>query len=315
MLQRCTVSRRTVRGLAIAAVLATATLQTPGARAVSPADNGRTAYLKGGDVMVFDGAFNHRVTNDGDWQDRVTWCGREALVGERAGVGIVTIPVDRKSNAGTPFTIYRDPRNTLRDPACNAAGTRVAAVVGNTVVAVPTDGREGPTPLAVTAGGGAALEPAWSSDDRLVAFEDAAGGDFSAIEIASTSGRFVAGGTAVTPPSSGLRHGPSWWKNRIYYWKQATRSARSQGIFSVREGDTNEFGPYGGTSGDLACTDPAAVPDGSGFECVGSDTIIKVFPGPRSLNDTDALKPDVEPVTYHDRDGRWAKGHDHDRKA
>src|SRR5262249_10509857 len=158
-------------------------------------------------------------TDDGTWQDRVTWCGRVALVGERVGVGIVMIPVDRESTAGTPFTIYHDPKNSLRDPACNAAGTRVAAAVGRTVVTIPTDGRSGPTPLALTASGGPALEPAWSSDDRFVAFEDAVGGDYSAIEVASASGRFESGGTAVTPPSLGLRHGPSWWKNKIYYWK------------------------------------------------------------------------------------------------
>ena len=292
--------------LVVAGVALSAALQVPGAGAVSPGDNGRTAYLKGGDVMVFDGTFNHPVATDGDWQDRVTWCGRDALVGERAGVGIVKIPVDHQSTAGTPFTIYRDPKNTLHDPACNASGTRVAAAVGDTIVTLPTDGRSGPTPLAFTASGGSALEPAWSSDDRLVAFEDAPGNGTSAIEIASSSGRFLAGGTPVTPPSPGLRHGPSWWKHRIYYWKQATAASHSLGIFSVDEGNTNEFGPYGGTAGE-SCTDPAALPDGGGFECVGSDTVIKLFPGPRSLNDTDASKPDVEPVHHeHEHEhGHW----------
>ena len=286
----------------IAGVLVAATLHAPGAGAVSPGQNGRTAYLKGGDVMVFDGTFNHPATNAGDWKDRVTWCGRDALVGERTGVGIVEVPVDRHSVAGTEFTIYHDPHNTLRDPACNAAGTRVAVVANNTVVAIPTDGRSGATPLAVTASGGDALEPAWSSDDRLVAFEDAVAPNFSAIEIASTNGHFLSGGTAVTPDGPGLRHGPSWWKDKIYYWKQATPTSHSLGIFSVHERDTNEFGPYGGTAGE-ACTDPAALPDGSGFECVGADTLIKVFPGPRTLNDTDAHKPDVEPLSHEH--GHW----------
>jgi|SRR5581483_3295826 len=290
--------------LVVAGVALAATLQAPTARAVSPGENGRTAFLKAGDAYVFDGTFSRAVTNDGDWQDRVTWCGHESLVGERAGVGIVEVPVDHKTNAGTEFVIYRDPHNTLRDPACNAAGTRVAAVAGNTVFTVPTDGREGPSPLAITSSGGAALEPAWSSDDRLVAFEDAASPGQSAIEIASTDGRFVSGGRAVTPPSPGLRHGPSWWKHKIYYWKQPSAIVRSQGIFSVDDGNMNEFGPYGGTNSE-ACVDPAALPDGDGFECVGADTLIKRFPGPRTLNDTDARKPDVESL-HHDHDhGHW----------
>src|SRR5690349_12013070 len=154
-----------VAGLALAA-----TLQAPVARAVSPGENGRTAFLKGGDAYVFDGTFSRAVTNDGDWQDRVTWCGHGSLVGERAGKGIVVMPVDRQTTAGTEFVLYHDPTNIMRDPACNAAGTRVAVVAGDTVFTIPTDGREGPTPLARTSSGGSALEPAWSSDDRLVAF-------------------------------------------------------------------------------------------------------------------------------------------------
>jgi hypothetical protein len=308
MFERFAISTRTVRALGIAGLLAIGAVQAPAVRAVSPGDNGRTVYLKAHDVVVFDGTFNHTLTNDHDWQERVTWCGRHALVGERAGIGIVEIHIDSDSTAGTPFTLYHDPQNSLHDPACNATGTRVAAAVGDTVVTIPTSGRFGPTPLAQTASGQLALEPAWSSDDRFVAFEDAIGSNVSAIEVASASGRFISGGTPVTPPRAGLRHGPSWWKNKVYYWKQATHTDPSMGIFSVRVGDTNEVGPYGGTDGSLACRDPAALPEGNGFECVGSDTFIKVFPGPKSLNDTDASKPDVEQTVEHEHHG--LKHHD-----
>jgi hypothetical protein len=287
-------------------VMVAAMLPVQAARAVEPGGNGRTAYLKLGNVMVFDGTFNHPVATDGDWVDRVTWCGHDSLVGRRHNIGIVKIPVDHDSTAGTPFVIYHDPNNALRDPACNAAGTRVAAATGDTIVTIPTDGRAGATPLAFTASGGNAHEPAWSSDDRHVAFEESVSATFSSIEIASTFGRFISGGTAVTSDGPGVRHGPSWWKGKIYYWKEAVAGGGSQGIFSVNEGNPNEFGPYGGTNGSMACQDPAALPDGGGFECVGSDTFIKLFPGPRSFNDTDARKPDVEP-RFHDHD----HGHGH----
>ncbi len=296
---------------AVIAVLVTGVAHSPTAEAARPGDNGRTAYLKQGNVMIFDGTFNHPLTDNGKWQDRVTWCGTTAVVAEEIGVGIVEIPVDRDSNAGTPFVIYSDPGNSLRDPACNGEGTEVAAVMQRTVVTVPTEGDAGLTPVAVTASGASAFEPAWSSDDRSIAFEDAISSTVSVIEVASAKGKFISGGTAVTPASPGLRRGPSWRENKIYYWKQAT-SPRSLGIFSVTLGDTNEFGPYGGTGGDLACRDPAALPDGTGFECVGSDTLIKVFPGPTTLNDTDASKPDVERISWsHHEHHNSEHGHNH----
>ncbi len=279
-------------------------LFSPNAEAGSSGTSGRTTYLKGRDIRIFDGRFNHALTDNGRWQDRVTWCGDSAVVGEETGVGIVMIPVDRQSNAGSPLTIYSDPGNTAADPSCNARGTEVAVAVNNTVFKIPTDGRAGMTPVATTASGGPAYEPTWSGDDRAIAFEDAVADDFSQIETASANGRFVAGGTAVTPNEPGLRHGPSWHDNTIYYWKQTATSAPSLGIFSVKGGHPTELGPYGGTQA-AACRDPAALPDGRGFECVDSDTFIKVFPGPSTLNGTDARKPDVERIEWH------AEGHDH----
>src|SRR5438874_2448473 len=81
--------------------------------------------------------------------------------------------------------------------------------------------------------------------------------------------------TLVTPSSNGVRHGPSWREDKILYWKEnAANPPSSQGIFSVKLGDLNEFGPYGGTASER-CTDPAALPDGDGFLCVGADTFIK----------------------------------------
>ncbi|HKN90674.1 MAG TPA: hypothetical protein VJ622_10355 [Acidimicrobiia bacterium] len=228
-----------------------------------------------------------------------------AIVGDETGVGIVMIPIDRSSTAGTPFTLYSDPGNAAADPACNASGTAVAFALNNNIFKLPTSGRAGPSLVATTASGGPALEPAWSSDDRAIAFEDAISPGSSDIETAYADGRFIAGGRPVTPHEPGLRHGASWRGDKLYYWKQPDPASPSQGIFSVTLGHPNEVGPYGGTDGSTACRDPAALPDGRGFECVGADTFIKVFPGPKTLNDTDASKPDVERIPEgHDRD-RW----------
>jgi len=287
-----------VAALSTVALLGPVLLSARSAEAVSPGASGRTVYLKGNDIRIFDGRFNHALTDNGLWQDRVTWCGNSAIVGDETGVGIVVIPIDDHTNAGSPITIYSDPGNAAADPSCNARGTEVAVVVNDTVFKIPTNGRTGLTPVATTASGGPAHEPTWSSDDRAIAFEDAVANGFSQIEIASANGRFLAGGTAVTPTEPGLRHGPSWRDDTIYYWKQTGATVPSLGIFSVRVGHLTEVGPYGGTQA-FACKDPAALPDGSGFECVGSDTTIKVFPGPSTLNGTDASKPDVERIRRH----------------
>jgi hypothetical protein len=113
--------------------------------------------------------------------------------------------------------------------------------------------------------------------------------------VAAASRHFVGSGTVVTPARDEFRYGPSWREDKIYYWKLDTRATPpvSRGIFSVSLGDLNEFGPYGGTQAER-CTDPAALPDGDGFLCVGADNYIKQFPGPRTLINTDAVKPDVE---------------------
>jgi hypothetical protein len=149
----------TIATLSTVALLGGSLLFSPNAEAVRSGTSGRTIYLKGGDIRIFDGRFNHALTDNGRWQDRVTWCGDDAVIGEETGVGIVMIPVDRHSNAGTPLTIYSDPGNAAADPACNARGTEVAVVVNDTVFKIPTDGRTGMTPVATTASGGPASEP------------------------------------------------------------------------------------------------------------------------------------------------------------
>jgi hypothetical protein len=291
-------SKAPVRALAVLAALASGIVFPPVAQAVRPGGNGRIAYLKSFtgpdfDVVVFDGRFNH-ATGSHDFLDRVTWCGRDTVIAAEKGVGIVAIPVDNVDNLGTVFPIFDDPTNRLSDPACNSAGTRVALAdsAAGTIVTIPASGRTGLTaPVAATALGGSAHEPTWSSDDRYIAYEDR-GSTVSVIEVAPASRRFTGSGTVVTPSTSGLRHGPSWRDDKIYYWKEDASGA-SLGIFSVRPGNLNEFGPYGGTASEH-CVDPAALPDGSGFLCVGADSFIKRFPGPETLINTDSRKPDVE---------------------
>jgi hypothetical protein len=317
MFEHCLRPKAPVRALAVLAALASAIVYAPNAQAVRPGGNGRIAYLKaftgpggGFDVVVWDGRYPHS-TESHDFLDRVTWCGSDLVVTVRKGVGIVAMPVDRDENLGTIFPLYDDPTNTLHDPACNAAGTRLAAAdqAANRIVTLPVSGRRGITsPVASTALDGMPSEPTWSSNDEYIAYEDNPGTGVSVIEVAAASRRYVGSGTVVTPSTEGLRHGPSWREDTIYYWKQATppppaNPGPSLGIFSVRLGDINEFGPYGGTSTEK-CTDPAALPDGSGFLCVGADTFIKRFPGPHTLIDTDAVKPDVE---------RQYRDHHHDK--
>jgi hypothetical protein len=304
MLEHFLRSKRPARAVVVAAVLASGLVSSPAAYAVRPGGNGRIAYLKAGppntdyDVVVFDGRFNHRLTDSHDFLDRVTWCDRSTLVGVQRAVGIVVLPIDRGSTVGTPFTIYDDPGNSLRDPACDPSGRKVAlADIGaGSIVTVPVNGRHGLTsPVATTALGGIPREPSWSSSGDYIAYEDDAG-TVSVIEVAAASRHFIGSGTVVTPSTGGLRHGPSWRENKIYYWKElepVTNPPTSTGIFSVRLGDLNEFGPYGGTASEK-CIDPAAMPDGDGFLCVGADTFIKRFPGPTTLINTDARKPDVE---------------------
>jgi hypothetical protein len=306
MLEHFLRSKRAVRAVAVVAALAGGIVLPPAAQAVRPGGNGRIAYLKKADppntdydvVVFFEGRFNKRLTDSHDFLDRVTWCDKETLVGVQRGVGIVVLPVDRDSNVGTPYTLYDDKTNTLRDPACDPTGTKVAAADTGTssIVTIPVSGRRGVTsPVAFTALGGTPHQPTWSSSGDHIAYEDDTG-TVSVIEVAEASRHFVGSGTVVTPSTSGLRHGPSWREDKIYYWKEVqpvTNPPTSLGIFSVRLGDLNEFGPYGGTSTER-CIDPAALPDGDGFLCVGADTFIKRFPGPRTLINTDARKPDVE---------------------
>jgi len=292
--------------------------------------------------VFFDHRFNKRLTDSHDFIDRVTWCDHETLVAEEAGVGIVVLPISRESDVGTPYVLYDDPKNNLQDPACDPSGTRVAAadLSTNSIVTIPVSGRRGLTSaVAKTALGGEPHEPAWSSSGDYIAYEDRLA-DASVIEVAAASRHFVGSGTIVTPQTGELRHGPSWREEKIYYWKEtpapppapstepprqdptisstltdsggmptgrlhtqlpAPDPSASHGIFSIRLGDLNEFGPYGGTQAEK-CIDPAARPDGDGFLCVGSDTFIKVFPGPRTLINTDARKPDVERLSdeHHD---------------
>src|SRR5947209_11056795 len=256
-------SKTPVRALAVLAALATGVVFPPVAQAVRPGGNGRIAYLKtftgpDFDVVVFDGRFNH-ASDSHDFLDRVTWCDRNTVVTVQRGVGIVAIPVDHENNLGTVFPIFDDPGNRFSDPACNGAGTRVALAdsTAGTIVTIPFSGRTGLTaPVAATALGGTTHEPTWSSDDRYIAYEDR-GSTVSVIEVAPASRRFTGSGTVVTPSTSGLRHGPSWRDDKIYYWKEAPAPGTSFGIFSVRPGDLNEFGPYGGTATEH-CIDPAA---------------------------------------------------------
>jgi hypothetical protein len=314
MLEHFLRSKTPVRALVVLAVLASGIVLPPAAQAVRPGDNGRVAYLKAPpdadyDVVVFDGRFNHRLTDSHDFLDRVTWCDRQTLVGVQSGVGIVVLPIDRASNVGTPFTIFDDPANNLRDPACDPSGTKVAAADSSTssIVTIPVNGRHGlRSPVARTALGGTPHEPTWSSSGDYIAYEDRTT-DVSVIEVAAASRHFVGSGTVVTPATSGHRRGPSWREEKIYYWKDLGE-AGSQGIFSVRLGDLNEFGPYGGTQAER-CKDPAALPDGDGFLCVGADQFIKRFPGPRTLIDTDSRKPDVERLSDHHHDDH--KDHHH----
>ena len=171
-----------------------------------------------------------------------------------------------------------------------------ADIATGAIVTVPVNGRHGVTsPVATTALGGTPRTPTWSSSGDSLAYEDQTT-TATVIEVAAASRHFVGSGTVVTPATSGFRHGPSWREDKIYYWKDAGEvpdPATSVGIFSVRLGDLNEFGPYGGTQAEK-CVDPAALPDGAGFLCVGADTFIKQFPGPRTLINTDAVKPDVK---------------------
>jgi hypothetical protein len=304
MLKHFLRSKAPIRAVAVLAALASGMVLPPAAQAVRPGRNGRVAYLKdfttpGGpnlDVVVFDGRFNHRLTNSADFLGRVTWCDSETLVAAEKHAGIVLLPIDRNSTVGTPYTIYDDPSNTLQDPACDPFGTKVAAAVPSTksIVTIPVSGRHGLTsPVATTALGGIPMGPAWSSSGDYIAYEDATA-TASVIEVAAASRHFIGSGTVVTPTTSEFRHGPSWRDDKIYYWKEDTANPGvSRGIFSIRLGDLNEFGPYGGTQAEK-CTDPAARPDGDGFLCVGSDNYVKVFPGPRTLINTDAVKPDVE---------------------
>jgi|GEM_PF-4694897 len=308
MLKHFLRSKAPIRAVAVLAALASGLVLPPAAQAVRPGRNGRVAYLKtftgpNFDVVIYDGRYNH-ATESHDFLDRVTWCGRDTVVTVRAGVGIVAIPIDDVENLGTPFTIFDDPGNRFSDPACNSAGTRVALAdsMGGQIVTIPVSGRTGLTaPVASTALGGTLHEPTWSSDDRYIAYEDRVTSG-SVIEVAPVSRRFTGSGTIVTPATAELRHGPSWREDTIYYWKEAA-GGPSLGIFSVRLGDLNEFGPYGGTSTEH-CVDPAALPDGSGFLCVGgSGSFIKRFPGPVTLIGTDSHKPDVERLSeehHHD---------------
>jgi len=312
-------SKAPIRAVAVLAALASGVVLPPAAQAVRPGRNGRVAYLKAApagpafDVVVFfDGRFNKRLTDSHDFIDRVTWCDHETLVANELGVGLVVLPISNESDVGTPYTLYDDPTNTLRDPACDPSGTKVAAADTTTgsIVTIPVSGRRGLTsPVASTALGGVPREPTWSSSGDYIAYVDdattATGGGVSVIEVASASRHFVGSGTVVTPSTAGFRYGPSWREDTIYYWKTTDPTAprpNSVGIFSVKLGNLNEFGPYGGTQAEK-CTDPAARPDGDGFLCVGSDTFIKVFPGPRTLINTDARKPDV---------GRFSEEHHHD---
>ncbi|HZQ77609.1 MAG TPA: hypothetical protein VFE55_09785 [Acidimicrobiia bacterium] len=321
-------SKAPIRAVAVLAALASGVVLPPAAQAVRPGRNGRVAYLKDFsttavprlDVVVFDGRFNHRLTNSGDFLGKVTWCDSETLVAAEAGAGIVVLPIDHESTVGTPYTIYDDPTNTLKDPACDPSGRKVAAAVPGTksIVTIPVNGRHGLTsPVATTALGGIPSDPTWSSSGDYIAYvdnsyDDASGTGDSVIEVAAASRHFVGSGTVVTPstPNTGFRFGPSWREDTIYYWKSLNLTGASQGIFSVKLGDLNEFGPYGGTQAEK-CIDPAARPDGDGFLCVGADTFIKVFPGPRTLINTDARKPDVERLSeehHHD-------DHHHFKKA
>jgi hypothetical protein len=299
MLKHFLRSKAPIRAVAVLAALASGLVLPPAAQAVRPGGNGRIAYLKnmGGpnfDVVIYDGRYSH-ASESHDFLDTVTWCGRDTVVTVRSGVGVVAIPIDDVENLGTPFRLLDDPGHRYSDPACNAAGTRVAladSVVGQ-IVTIPVSGRTGITaPVANTALGGSAHEPTWSSDDRYIAYEDR-GATESVIEVAPASRRFVGSGTVVTPSIGGIRHGPSWRDDKIYYWKEPSGGGPSLGIFSVRLGNLDEFGPYGGTSTEH-CIDPAALPDGSGFVCVGADSFIKRFPGPVTLVDTDSRQPDVE---------------------
>jgi hypothetical protein len=299
MLKHFLRSKAPIRAVAVLAALASGLVLPP------------AAYLKAGpagtdyDVVVFfEGRFNKRLTDSHDFIDRVTWCDHETLVAVQRDVGIVVLPISRESDVGTPYVLYDDPHNVLSDPACDPSGTRVAAAdtASKSIVTIPVSGRRGLTsPVAATALGGIPAEPTWSSSGDYIAYVDntydpnANPGGTAVIEVAAASRHFVGSGTVVTPstPNTGLRFGPSWREDTIYYWKQAAPGGPSLGIFSIRLGDLNEFGPYGGTSTEQ-CIDPAARPDGNLFLCVGHDTFIKVFPGPRTLINTDARKPDVE---------------------
>jgi hypothetical protein len=323
MLRHFQRSKTPIRAVAVLAALASGVVLPPAAPAVRPGANGRVAYLKAGppgtdyDVVVFfDGRFNKRLTGSHDFLDRVTWCDPQTLVGVQRDVGIVVLPLDPEANLGTPFVLYDDPANNLRDPACDPSGHKVAAAdqSTNSIVTIPVSGRRGLTsPVAYTALGGVPREPTWSSSGDNIAYEDDAPG-VSVIEVAAASRHFIGSGTVVTPSTGGFRHGPSWRENKIYYWLEnepRTTPRTSRGIFSVSLGDLNEFGPYGGTQAER-CVDPAALPDGDGFLCVGADTFIKRFPGPRTLIDTDARKPDVERRTeYHHEEHHEAHHEDH----
>ena len=192
-----------------------------------PGANGRVAYLKAGppgtdyDVVVFfDGRFNKRLTGSHDFLDRVTWCDSQTIVGVQRDVGIVVLPLDPAANLGTPFVLYDDPANNLRDPACDPSGHKVAAAdqSTNSIVTIPVSGRRGLTsPVAYTALGGVPREPTWSSSGDNIAYEDDAPG-VSVIEVAAASRHFIGSGTVVTPSTGGFRHGPSWREDKIYYW-------------------------------------------------------------------------------------------------
>jgi len=321
MLKHFLRSKAPIRAVAVLAGLASGLVLPPAAQAVRPGRNGRIAYLKSGppttpptyDVVVFfEGRFNKRLTDSHDFIDKVTWCDHETIVGVEQGVGIVVLPISRESDVGTPYVLYDDPTNTLHDPACDPSGTKVAAADTSTgsIATIPVNGRRGVTsPVAATALGGIPRDPTWSSSGDYIAYVDdttTTGGSVSVIEVAAASRRFVGSGTVVTPstPNTGFRYGPSWREDKIYYWKAtdpANPRTTSVGIFSIKLGDLNEFGPYGGTQAE-GCIDRAARPDGDGFLCVGQDTFIKVFPGPRTLINTDARKPDVERFSdeHHD---------------
>jgi WD40-like Beta Propeller Repeat len=249
----------------VAGVLALALLLSlpAAADAAFPGQNGKIAFVQGGDIRVMnpDGSGQVNVTNDAAAQGSPSWSPDGARIAfDEVDAGVIktwTMKAD-----GTDRVLADDGSviASRRDPAYSPDGTRIAFTNGNTLFTMNPDGTQ-----VTGVFGNANNDPDWSSDGGRIVYSDigAVNADRPRLHAVDPNG---ANHQELTDDTSQnyIIEGSSWAPNaqRVAYFSFGDfcpPTCADAGFFTIkRDGTDRQTVPGGGPN-------PAYSPDGTRF--------------------------------------------------